>query len=304
MIMLWAFSWLQVCQNLGEADQQLLLDMSARGSKSFGPRSCSSGTNRESFCLQTRHDEVAPGTWKKRSWVCQLFQSKFQVNVNLTLTKKNDDWSICKWLIVAAVPVLWPQVRLKFSASLQRSDACRELFNLASDVPPQLLLVRGTQEKSTWLMLVGMVIIFDLAKGMAVLRASGGVLLICRFLPVRWSLWIYSSKWLVVLVWLQLRHQHGALIRWFILKAGLSEMHKAQTTAFTSNKVELSERHVRLLKNPALSQRSSAAKHRADCRVPWTSSGRALFMPSRPQLCGCGSWCFVHLVRDLSLFDT
>ena len=107
-----------------------------------------------------------------------------------------------------------------------------------------------------------------------------------------------------VLVWLQLRHQHGALIRWFILKAGLSEMHKAQTTAFTSNKVELSERHVRLLKNPALSQRSSAAKHRADCRVPWTSSGRALFMPSRPQLCGCGSWCFVHLVRDLSLFDT
>ena len=35
MIMLWAFRWLQVCQNLGEADQQLLLDMSARGSKSL-----------------------------------------------------------------------------------------------------------------------------------------------------------------------------------------------------------------------------------------------------------------------------
>lgn len=34
-------------------------------------------------------------------------------------------------------------VRLKFSASLQRSDACRELFNLASDVPPQLLLSHG-----------------------------------------------------------------------------------------------------------------------------------------------------------------
>ena len=32
------------------------------------------------------------------------------------------------------------QVRLKFSASLQRADACRELLNLASDVPPQLLL--------------------------------------------------------------------------------------------------------------------------------------------------------------------
>ena len=221
--------------------------------------------------------------------------------------KKHDDWSICRWLIVAAVAVAavaavapGPVEILRLTATLWRLPGtlqpglwCATPVAAGQGHPREIHMVDvGWNGYYIWP-----------GKGNGCTQ-SGGVLLICWLLPVRWSLWIYSSKWLVVLVWLQLRHQHGALIRWFILKAGLSEMHKAQTTAFTSNKVELSERHVRLLKNPALSQRSAAAKHRADCRVPWTSSGRALFMPSRPQLCGCGSWCFAHLVRSLSLFDT